>query len=244
MKHLHCIIPARLNASRFPHKPLALIDDKEMILHVLEKATQVKNFSEVWCATPDQTILDCVKSAGFNAILTPDSFATGSDRVAWAAQQLNSEYIVNIQGDEPLISVDFLNLFSDVILSETQNHIGWWTSASPLNAADHHKKSCVKINVIDGYAQKFFRSGQCTPETFKHRGVYAFSMQSLNSFSQIPQSHAEKALSLEQLRVFPKTPFRVILDESFAPSVDTPQDLIEIKNLLKISNSNLNLLDS
>ncbi len=244
MKPLHCIIPARLNASRFPQKPLALIDDKEMILHVLEKAIQVKNFSEVWCATPDQLIADCVEKAGFKAILTPDTFATGSDRIAWAAQQLNSELITNIQGDEPLIDVDFLSLFSEIVLSESHSHSGWWTAASPLNSNDLNKKSCVKVNVHDGYAHKFFRLGPCTPQTFKHRGVYAFSKQNLNDFAKTPQSHSEKALSLEQLRVFPKTPFRVILDESFAPSVDTPQDLIDIKNLLKISNSNLHLLDS
>ena len=100
------IIPSRLDATRLPNKPLKLINNKEMILHVYE-AAKSSNAGEVYVATPDKEIIDTVKKFGGNAVLTTDSHETGTDRVFEAFKKtLNSEprIIVNLQGDMPNIS--------------------------------------------------------------------------------------------------------------------------------------------
>lgn len=99
------IIPARYQSNRFPGKPLALIDGKPMIQHVVERAMKVKLLSRVVVATDDQRIGDCVAGFGGEYVLTRANHVTGSDRLAEAAELLGiSEHdvVVNIQGDQPL----------------------------------------------------------------------------------------------------------------------------------------------
>ena len=99
------IIPSRLDARRLPNKPLKLINNKEMILHVYDAAIN-SNAGAVYVATPDQKIIDIVKNSGGNAIKTSDNHETGTDRIFEVFQNtLSSEpnIIINLQGDMPNI---------------------------------------------------------------------------------------------------------------------------------------------
>ena len=99
------IIPSRLGAQRLPNKPIEIINDKEMILHVYEAATE-SNAGEVYVATPDKKILNIIKKFGGNAFLTIENHATGTDRIfeVFKKQLKNEpEIIINLQGDMPNI---------------------------------------------------------------------------------------------------------------------------------------------
>ena len=97
------IIPARFASSRFPGKPLAKLNGKEMILWVAENCSRAVNPSNVYIATDDKRISDTVIKKGFKVIITSPDLITGTDRVAEASKNLNYEIFINVQGDEPLI---------------------------------------------------------------------------------------------------------------------------------------------
>lgn len=109
------IIPARYDSTRFPGKPLAKINGKEMILHTVDGCSKAFGKECVFVTTDDNRISDVVTSAGYKVIMTSKEqpLLTGSDRVAYAASFLDSYYIINVQGDEPLINPeDIRNVYS------------------------------------------------------------------------------------------------------------------------------------
>ena len=109
------IIPSRLDAQRLPNKPLKLINNKEMILHVYEAALK-SNAEEVYVATPDQKIIDTVKKIGGNAILTTKNHETGTDRIFEVFKKnlkSNPSIIINLQGDMPNITPTTINNLID-----------------------------------------------------------------------------------------------------------------------------------
>ncbi len=141
------IIPSRLDAMRLPSKPLKLINNKEMILHVYEAALKA-NAGEVYVATPDEVIVDLIKKFGGNSVLTSKNHATGTDRVFQVFKEtLNNEpnIIVNLQGDMPNIdSKDITNLIN--YMQKEECSIG--TLASKLKSNYELKdKNIVKVCV-------------------------------------------------------------------------------------------------
>ena len=180
------IIPSRLDAARLPNKPLELINNKEMILHVYEAAK--KTNSEVFVATPDQKIIDVVNQNKGKAILTSIDHQTGTDRVFEVFKgHLNSEpnLIINLQGDMPNIEPKAI---SDLInyMQEGKCDIG--TLASAFSSDDeltneNNVKVAVKEQLITGKfseAIDFFRVDKKKYENyFHHVGIYAFTNKAL-----------------------------------------------------------------
>ena len=114
------IIPARFASSRLPGKPLLEIAGKPMICWVVERALAARNVARAIVATDDQRIVDAVKSAGYEAVMTRDEHASGSDRLAEVAAQLDdAEIIVNVQGDEPLIAPLTIESAVDTLIQES-----------------------------------------------------------------------------------------------------------------------------
>ena len=105
-----CVIPARYGSTRFPGKPLAELGGKPLIQWVYERATKSKKISKVYVATDDERIAGVVRGFGGNAIMTSPECRTGSDRVAEAISQIDAEIVVNLQGDEPLIDPQSIDL--------------------------------------------------------------------------------------------------------------------------------------
>src|SRR5690554_857877 len=96
------LIPARFGSSRYPGKPLVSLLGKPMILWVAELSAEAVGSKNVYVATEDERIASVVKAAGFQAVMTSDSALTGTDRLAEAAEQIEADIYINVQGDEPL----------------------------------------------------------------------------------------------------------------------------------------------
>jgi 3-deoxy-manno-octulosonate cytidylyltransferase (CMP-KDO synthetase) len=235
------IIPARLAATRLPNKPLALLAGKPMIQHVYERAVQAKTLSGVWVATPDTEIFEAVYAFGGQAIMTSPDHRTGTDRIAEAAQTLAASVrvVVNVQGDEPLISPETINSVVAPLLADP--NLVMSSLMCPLPEGRESDPNVVKVVCdLHGNALYFSRSSlpfrrvQTAPYfPRQHVGLYAFSRKFLARFPTLSPTPLEQSESLEQLRVL-EHGYRIRMVETLhAPeSVDTPEDLVRVQRLL------------
>ncbi len=236
------IIPSRLDAVRLPNKPLELIKNKEMILHVYE-AAQKTNTGDVYVATPDQKIIDVVTKNGGKAILTEANHQTGTDRIYEVFKNhLKSEpdLIINLQGDMPNIDPKAItNLVS--YMNEGKCDIGTLAStfSSESELADENNvkvatKNKLKINQFD-QAIDFFRQDTKEYENyFHHVGIYAFTNKALVRYVSLKRSKLELERKLEQLRALENSmSIHVGYINSSPLSVDTKSDLMEVRKIME-----------
>ncbi len=236
------IIPSRLDAVRLPNKPLELIKNKEMILHVYE-AAQKTNTGDVYVATPDQKIIDVITKNGGKAILTEVNHQTGTDRIYEVFKNhLKSEpdLIINLQGDMPNIDPKAItNLVS--YMSEGKCDIGTLAStfSSETELADENNvkvatKNKLKINQFD-QAIDFFRQDTKEYENyFHHVGIYAFTNKALVRYVSLKRSKLELERKLEQLRALENSmSIHVGYINSSPLSVDTKNDLMEVRKIME-----------
>jgi 3-deoxy-manno-octulosonate cytidylyltransferase (CMP-KDO synthetase) len=237
------VIPARYASSRFPGKPLADIHGKPMVVRVCEQA-QKSGAAAVYVATDDQRIQRAVAAAGFRAILTKKSHASGTDRIAEVARKLRlgaNEIIVNVQGDEPLIEPRLIARVARAL--RTHRAASLSTACHAIRArADLDNPNVVKV-VLDagGYALYFSRSRipyprQSGAACYRHVGIYGYRVGFLRRFSRLRPSPLERTEALEQLRALWHG-FRIAaIVEKGEPErgVDTPADLRVILRKTKI----------
>ncbi len=159
------IIPARYASSRLPGKPLLRQTGKYLIQHVYERACQARNVHEVIVATDDSRIMAAVESFGGRAVMTSSDHASGTDRVAEVAHDLDADVIVNLQGDEPLIEPSALELLATLLEHNTEAATA--TLAVPLTSMERWQNpNCTKVVCDDrGRALYFSRSPSLTCET-------------------------------------------------------------------------------
>ena len=237
------VIPARYAASRLPGKPLIPIAGKPMIQWVYERALQIRNVSQVIVATDDLRIADTVKQFGGVAIMTPENCANGSERVGIVAHQIDADIVVNLQGDEPLISPAAV---TQAIMALQQNPaLSVATLGFPLeDAFDWQNPAIVKVLVNCNMQAIYFSRApiphprddefQPLPLLFRHIGVYVYRKNFLLQFLEWPEGVLEKVEKLEQLRIVERGfPIHVVLAESLSPGVDTPEDLPKVEELIK-----------
>ncbi|HUQ34676.1 MAG TPA: 3-deoxy-manno-octulosonate cytidylyltransferase [Pyrinomonadaceae bacterium] len=251
------IIPARYASARLPGKPLLEINGRPMILHVLERALAARSVARAIVATDDRRILETVLSAGFEAMMTRDDHASGSDRLAEVAAALeDAEIIVNLQGDEPMISPLTIESAIAALLEDEAARIVT-TSEEITEASDVLSADVVKV-VTDasGRALYFSRSPIPFPRdavrrygtllaaleieptlltTFrKHTGLYVYRRAFLLEYTRWPQSVLERSESLEQLRALERGA-RIKVVEAQTPSigVDTEHDLERVRRIME-----------
>ncbi len=219
-----------MGSSRFPGKPLVKILGKEMIVRTMECAVRAECFDRIVCATDSEEIAGVVSRAGFEFVLTGPA-ATGSDRVASAAQALGLDLVVNLQGDEPLVEPSVLRDVASALESHPDE---WVTVACPLNPAEAELKTVVKVLVKGDYALDFTRSVAVEDASrwFQHQGIYAYSRRCRGEFSSLPQSEVEKERSLEQMRILGKRPIRIVQSPYPSVSVDVPSDVATVEAAL------------
>ena len=253
------IIPARYASSRLPGKPLLEIQGRPMVLHVVERALLAPSVSRAVVATDDERILGAVRAAGHEALLTSAAHASGSDRLAEAAAQLEADVIVNVQGDEPLISPETVE--RAVAAFKEDRDAAAATTCEPIEEASDVLSSDIVKVVADarGRALYFSRSPVPYPReaarrygslaaalevepalltTFrKHTGLYVYSRAFLLEFARWPQTALERAESLEQLRIL-EHGYQIRVVEAAAPSVgvDTEEDLRRVRALMEEQN--------
>ena len=238
------IIPARYASTRFPGKPLAVLGGKTVIQRVYEQVSSV--LSEVYVATDDQRIYDCVEGFGGKAVMTREDHKSGTDRIEEAVEKIgtDADVIINVQGDEPFIQpsqVDILMHLFDA--PETQ--IGTLGKLFESMEAVENPNSPKIVTDNRGFALYFSRSvipyirGKERNDWFgqypflKHLGIYAYRREVLAEVTRLPQSSLEKAESLEQLRWLQNGyRIRVGLTDVETIGIDTPEDLQRAEQFL------------
>ena len=238
------IIPARYASTRFPGKPLAVLGGKTVIQRVYEQVSSV--LSEVYVATDDQRIYDCVEGFGGKAVMTREDHKSGTDRIEEAVEKIgtDADVIINVQGDEPFIQpsqVDTLMHLFDA--PETQ--IGTLGKLFESMEAVENPNSPKIVTDNRGFALYFSRSvipyirGIERNDWFgqypflKHLGIYAYRREVLAEVTRLPQSSLEKAESLEQLRWLQNGyRIRVGLTDVETIGIDTPEDLQRAEQFL------------
>jgi 3-deoxy-manno-octulosonate cytidylyltransferase (CMP-KDO synthetase) len=244
------IIPARFASTRLPGKPLSDLLGRPMIQHVYERV-QRSRVDRVLVATDDQRILDAVLAFGGQALLTSADHASGTDRVAEVARSLDAEIIVNVQGDEPLLDPQHVDLALEPF--ETDSTVSISTLACPIdNVEDLLAPNVVKV-VVDGRGDALYFSRSPIPHVrqdapslapeaailrglaLRHLGLYAYRREALLRLADLPQAPLERAEALEQLRALHNgLRIRVVrLAGHPAPAVDTPQDLARVRALMQ-----------
>lgn len=236
-----------------------------MVCWVAERALAARNVDRVIVATDSQQIIDAVQSSGVEAILTAADHTSGTDRVAEVAAKLpNAEIIVNVQGDEPMISPETIERAVDAMAVEVskQNGAGIVTTWEPIESIDDLLNPDLVKVVLDGnkHAVYFSRSPipyprdavkkhgspeaalRNEPELLKlfrkHTGLYVYRREVLLEFTKWPQSRLEKIEALEQLRALEHgVKIKVVEACAASTGVDTVEDLERVRALIETSHS-------
>jgi 3-deoxy-manno-octulosonate cytidylyltransferase (CMP-KDO synthetase) len=242
------IIPARYASSRFPGKPLALIGDKTMIQRVYDQA--VKSLNLVFVATDDQRIYTEVKKFGGRVVMTSPEHQSGTDRCAEAVDLVEKEtgsridIVINIQGDEPFIKPEQIDLVKNCFVSE-QVKIATLVRRADYGEDIFNPNQPKVILNSDGDAIYFSRAAipyiRDTEKAdwsknhiyFKHIGLYAYRTETLKKITMLSRSYLEISESLEQNRWI-ENGFRIRTAVTTWESIgiDTPDDLERAKMLL------------
>ena len=237
------VIPSRFAATRLPGKPLLDLCGKPLIQWVYERARECKRIDELYVATDDERIAQAVKKAGGQAILTDSALASGTDRVAAVARQMEGDVFVNIQGDEPLINPQAIDKAIEWV---TSKQCEMATLRVPIRSTEElHNAAVVKV-IQDrlGRAIYFSRypipySRQTEPfsgESFasgRHVGLYVYSRETLFRLQSLHPSTLEKGESLEQLRALQDgISIGVVESDFISIGVDTPEELEKAREIL------------
>ncbi|MFZ4595995.1 MAG: 3-deoxy-manno-octulosonate cytidylyltransferase [Verrucomicrobiaceae bacterium] len=234
-------IPARWGSTRFPGKPLHLIAGKPLVQHVWERCQDCRRVDDIIIATDDERIVESAQSFGARAVLTDPAHPSGTDRIAEAAQSFpNHDIIINVQGDEPLISPALIDELAVTLRAEAS--IPMITAAVMIHDADQVTDANVVKVVTDvhGDALCFSRSTlpfvrTTDPRTLhkRHLGIYGFRRDFLYQFIAWPPSMLEMTESLEQLRALENgARIRVIMTSDLSPGVDTIEQARAVERLL------------
>jgi 3-deoxy-manno-octulosonate cytidylyltransferase (CMP-KDO synthetase) len=234
------IIPARFGATRLPGKVLIDIAGKPMIQHVYERTTSAHGIDAVLVATDDERIADTVRRFGGEVRMTRSDHQTGTDRLAEVAEHLDADVIVNVQGDEPLIAAQSIELAIAPLRHDPA------LVMSTLRERLHDREAIADPNnvkvVVDreGYALYFSRhpipyqrdrDAQVT--WWRHIGLYVYRRDFLLTYARLAPTPLQLSEGLEQLRAL-EHGYRIFVPETPHPAlgVDTPADLERVRQLL------------
>jgi len=244
------IIPARYASTRLPGKPLADLAGKPMVVRVAERAARA-GAARVVVATDDRRIEEAVEAHGIAVCLTGAGHATGTDRLAEAAQLLglpDDAIVVNVQGDEPLLSPALIRAMADLLAAHPDAAIA--TACHPIaDPAEAFNPNVVKV-VLDRHryalyfsratipwARDAFAAGRdAVPEglpLYRHYGLYAYRVGFLRAFPALAPAPIERFEALEQLRALWHG-YRIVVEVTAgtpAPGVDTAEDLERVRAL-------------
>lgn len=242
------VIPARYASTRLPGKPLIDILGKTMIQRVYEQVKKTKSLHHVVVATDDDRIKEHVLSFGGNVVMTAETHPSGTDRCyeAWMRQEEDFDYIINIQGDEPVIDPAQIDALAEVLDGKTELAT---LIKSAANYDDIVSDNAVKV-VLNMRNEALYFSRMMIPFVkdieeknraavhpyFVHVGMYAYRKDILEAVTRLPVSSLEKAESLEQLRWLENGySIKCVLTDKEGQCVDTAEDLQKVIELLQQS---------
>ncbi len=234
LPHATAVIPARYASTRFPGKVLADRTGKPLIQHVFDQVRQAGLVDRIIIATDDQRIEQAARRFGAEVVLTRADHPNGTSRIAEAAAEITSELIVNVQGDEPQIEPELIDLTIQTLHDNSSCVMS--TLASPFSDdEDPSDPNIVKVVVdADGRALSFSRSmkpsdgGGQEPPPLKHVGLYVYRRDFLLKYVTLPATPLEQAESLEQLRALEHGyDIAVAIANVTFHGIDTPQQYEE-----------------
>lgn len=234
------IIPARYGSTRFPGKPLAMLAGKSVIQRVWEQCQKANVLQHTVIATDDERIKAHAESFGAEVVMTRADHQSGTDRCyeAYTALEKEFEYIINIQGDEPFLAPEQLEILASLLNGTTPLA----TLVKRIEKTAELENPNVVKAVLGNYGQALYFSRSPIPyyrnvekeewvtkrEYYKHIGIYAYRSDILKEITQIPPAELEQAESLEQLRWL-SYGLRIRVAETTLETIgiDTPEDLEE-----------------
>lgn len=240
-------IPARLNSTRFPRKVLADIHGRPMLWYVCEAVAKAQKIDGIWVLTDSDEVYDVVSSWGGKVLMTADDCPSGTARIASVIDKLDADYLVNVQGDEPLITGEIV----DQVVNRLEQ--GDADVVTPIvritDIAELTDTNIVKVvRASDGRALYFSRSpipnvrDQQTDTWLSkvsfwgHVGLYGFRRQVLEEYSKLPEGKLETAEKLEQLRLLEAGKQIFTIEVHHRPlSVDVPADFEKVTKILEAS---------
>jgi len=247
------VIPARWASTRFPGKPITNILGKPMVQWVCEQANKASLVSDVVVATDDQRICDVVRNFGGNAMMTSPDHQSGTDRAAEVAKNYECDIVVNVQGDEPLIPPENIDIVVKALVGSSELPVSTLMIAIRSRNEMFDPNVCKVVVDSEGHALYFTRApvpyyrdsysnyvhgdieAGANSEVlgYKHIGVYAYLKGFLLQFSKLKTSRLEKMEKLEQLRILDNGySIKVIETKQNSIGVDRPEDLDEIKQMM------------
>ncbi|MDD4159337.1 MAG: 3-deoxy-manno-octulosonate cytidylyltransferase [Synergistaceae bacterium] len=232
------VIPARYASTRLPGKPLVKIAGVPLVLRVLSNVRKCRSVDRVVVAADDERIFQLVRESGGEAMMTPPDLPSGGDRVAWVAERIPSEYVINVQVDDPLVGSDMIDPLIDALSSDQE--VSLVLLAKKIERDEEITSPDIVKMVFDknGKGLYFSRSPIPFPRIsggswYKHIGPYAWRRDFLLDFSKWEQTPLEKTESLEMLRVIERGHcIKCIITERDTIEIDTPNDLRKIEEYL------------
>ena len=237
------LIPARYGATRFKGKLMANLGGKTVIRQTYEATRATNLFTEVIVATDSDIIFNEIKNNGGNAVMTRPDHESGSDRIAEAAEHLEADIIVNVQGDTPFVKKEPLQKLLQVFEGEAGAKVQVASLMQVLKepqfiadpnyvkvAVDKHMNSLFFSRSIIPYP----RNNEAVITYYEHIGVYAFRKDALMSFTTWPMTPLEAAEKIECLRYLENgVPLKMVITDYMGVEIDTPEDLERAARLLQ-----------
>ena len=240
-KQTAIIIPARYGSSRLEGKPLLRANNKPIIQWVWEKASKCEGIDRVIVATDDERIYNACKEFGAEVEMTSNEHKSGSDRIAEVAKRHPEiGYVINLQGDEPLIEDSNIELVRECIVEDDSADIS--TLVREIKDAEEvNNPNLVKcIFDVNNYAMYFSRSkipyerSEGKSKFYGHLGIYGYKREALFKMTSLPQTSYEQAESLEQLRALQNgMKIRVAIVNNVPVGIDTLEDFNKFKTMVE-----------
>lgn len=241
MKKIAIIIPARYASTRLPGKPLLLVNNKPIIQYVYEAAKKSKLASCVIVATDDKKIKTAVEKFNGLCEMTSPNHQCGSDRIAEIASRHDDfDYILNLQGDEPQITPEVIDLAIEALINDNEADIS--TLVREIKDENQiNNPNCVKCVFDKDYRALYFsrcpipyKRNNSNAPYYAHIGIYGYKKDSLVKMTKLEQSYLEKQESLEQLRALQNgMKIKVAITTLNPTGIDTIEDYEKFKKIIE-----------
>ncbi len=240
-KQTAIIIPARYGSSRLEGKPLLKANNKYIIQWVWEKAIKTKGVDRVIVATDDERIFNACKEFGAEVEMTSVNHKSGSDRIAEVASRHEEiAYIINLQGDEPLIEQANIELVINGVVNDSQADISTLVREIKDKEEVNNPNLVKCIFDVNNYAMYFSRAkipyerNEGKSKFYGHLGIYGYKREALFKMTSLPQTSYEMSESLEQLRALQNgMKIKVSVVDNVPVGIDTMEDFEKFKSMVE-----------
>ena len=235
------IVPARLASSRFPRKLLHEVRGKPIILWTAERIRSVAPEFPLYFAVEDVELGDCLKNAGFEAVLTRADHTSGTDRLAEANETIGAPAVINVQGDEPLVTGEQIRALAEGLQSGAAistlamkfERVDDFTNPNQVKVVRDHSGNALYFSrasipsLRDGdVSEQWLAQNAC----YRHLGLYAYDAEFLSAFSELKPGFLETTEKLEQLRAM-EYGYKIHVGITNQPTIgiDTPEDVAKFE---------------